>query len=95
MLVLTTILLLLSGTMLGLARRSWWEVGVLTLLIWGSLRLVDTWIGSWRDQIGLPNDQRFLEMGSVGWLLVGAYVSYALAFLYSLWRLGAGTQSDR
>jgi hypothetical protein len=94
MLVLTTILLLLSGIALGLARRSWWEIGALTLLTWGCLQLADTWIGSWRDQVGLPHDQRFFELRSIGWLLLSVYASYALAFLYSRWRLPAGTQSN-
>jgi hypothetical protein len=95
MLVLTTILLLLSGIALGLARRSWWEIGVLTLLTWGSLQFADAWIGSWRDQVGLPHDQPFFELQSFGWLLAGVYVSYALAFLYSRWRLPTGAQSNR
>jgi hypothetical protein len=95
MLLLTTILLLLSGIALGLARRSWWEIGVLSLLTWGSLQLADAWIGSWRNQVGLPHDQSFFELRSFGWLLAGVYMAYASAFLYSRWRLPTGMQSNR
>jgi hypothetical protein len=95
MLLLTTVLLILSGLALGLARRSWWEIGILTLLAWGFLRVADLWIGNWRGQVGLPHDERLLEPQIFACLLVGAYVSYALAFLYSRWRLAARTKPDR
>jgi hypothetical protein len=95
MLVLTTILLLLSAIAMGLVRRPWWEVGGLTLLTWGFLEVADAWIGSWRDQIGLSHDQGFFWLGSIGWLLIGTYSSYALAFLYSRRQLRAGPHVDR
>ena len=95
MLTLTTILLLLSGIALGLARRSWWMIGVLTLLAWGSLQLTDSWMSSWRNQVGLTSDHRFFEPWVIGRLLVAAYASYAVAFVYSRWRLPTGTQSNR
>jgi hypothetical protein len=94
--MLTTILLLLLGIASGLARRAWWEMGVLTLLAWGSLQLVDSWMANWRIQIGLPRDEFFIEAPASAWLLigVGVYVSYGLALLYSRWRLPPGS-SDR
>ena len=64
------------------------------LLTWGSLQLAGTWVGSWRSQIGLPHDQGF-ELWSIGWLLVGVYVSYALGLLYSRWQLRTDAQPDR
>jgi hypothetical protein len=55
---------------------------VLDALAWGSLQVVDAWIGNWRDQVGLPGGERLFEPQTVAWLLVsvGAYVSYGLAF---------------
>ncbi len=95
MLVLTTILMLLLGIALGLARRSWWEIGVLTLLAWGSLQATGSWMGDWRHQVGLPHAESFFEPRAITWLLVGVYSSYALAFLYASWRLPRDTQSGR
>jgi hypothetical protein len=95
MLLLTTILLILSGIALGLACRSWWEIGVLTLLAWSFLRLADLWTGNWRGQVGLPHDERFFEPRTMACLLGGAYVGYVLALLYSRWRLAARSKSDR
>lgn len=96
MVMLTTILLLSLGIASGLARRAWWEMGVLTLVAWGSLQLVDSWMANWRIGIGLPRDEFFIEAPARAWLLigVGVYVSYGLAFLYSRWRLPPGS-SDR
>jgi hypothetical protein len=96
MLVLTTVLLLLLGIALGLARRPWWEVGVLTLLAWAFLEATDTWMGDWRRQVGLPGDEHLFERQAITWLLVGVsnYACYGLAFLYSRWRLARDTQSD-
>lgn len=97
MLVLTAILLLLLGMALGLARRPWWEIGVLTLLAWGFLQATDSWMVGWRRQVGLPGDEHLLEPRAIAWLLVGIgnYVCYGMAFLYSRWRLARGTQSGR
>jgi hypothetical protein len=94
MLFLTTTLLILSGIALGLARRSWWEITVLFLLLGGVLHLGDAWVGGWRDQVGLSHEQRVFDLRSIGWLLLGVYASYGLAFLYSRWRLPAGRQSN-
>jgi hypothetical protein len=95
MLMLTTILLLLAGLASGLARRSWWEIGALTLIASGFLQGVDLWLGDWRDQVGLPGDERPFTPLTIAWLLVGVYVTYALAFVYSCWRLPTGPHSDR
>ena len=97
MLVLTTILLLLLGIALGLARRPWWEIGVLTLLAAVFLRATELWMGNWRHQVGLPDDEHLFEPQAVVWFMVGVgtYVCYGLAFLYSRWRLARGTQPDR
>jgi hypothetical protein len=94
MLLLTTILLILSGIALGLARRSWWEIGVLTLLAWGFLRVADLWIDNLRSQVGLPHYVRFSEPEVFACLVTGAYVSYVLAFLYSRWRLATRAKPD-
>ena len=95
MLMLTTILLVLAGLASGLARRSWWEIGALTLVACGFLQGIDFWMGDWRDQVGLPGDERRFAPLTIGWLLVGVYATYALAFLYSCWRLPMGPHSDR
>jgi hypothetical protein len=97
MLVLTTILLLLLGIALGLARRPWWEIGALTLLAAVFLRATELWMGDWRRQVGLPDDEHLFEPLAVVWLLVAvsSYVCYGLALLYSRWRLARRTQSGR
>jgi hypothetical protein len=89
MVILTTVLLILLGVAFGLARRAWWEMGILTLVAWGSLQVVDVWIGNWRNQVGLPRDAFFVQASALTWLLigVGVYVSYGLAYLYSRRRL--------
>ena len=90
MLVLTAILLLLLGVALGLARRPWWEMGVLILLACAVLHTAEFWIGDWRRQVGFPGDNHLIEPKVLAWLLVGVgtYACYGLAFLYSRWRLG-------
>jgi hypothetical protein len=92
MVVLTTVMLLLLGVASGLARRAWWEMGMLTLLAWGLLQVVDYWIGNWRYQVGLPSNAFFVEAPAIAWLLIGisVYVSYGLAFLYSRRQLPPG-----
>src|SRR5512145_1705597 len=96
MLVLTAILLLLLGVALGLARRPWWEIGVLALLSCGILQATESWMGDWRRQVGLHADEHLFEPQAVAWLLVGVgtYVCYGLAFLYSRRHLGRGSQPD-
>jgi len=97
MLVLTAILLQLLGVALGVARRPWWEIGALTLLAWALLQATEFWMGYWRRQAGLPDDDHIFEPQAMVWLLVsvGSYVCYGLAFLYSRRRLARGTQPDR
>jgi hypothetical protein len=95
MVLLTMILLTLIGATLGLARRSWWQIGVLTLVACGSLQVVYLLMGDWRGELGLPHRDRLFDPMVIGWLLIGAYVSYALAFLYACWRPPTGTRSDR
>ena len=97
MLVLTATLLLLLGIALGLARRPWWEIGVLTLLASVLLEATESWIGNWRRQVGLPDHEHLFELQAMVWLLVGvgSYICYGLALLYSRWRLERETQSDR
>ena len=94
MVLLTSILLMLIGATLGLARRSWWQVGVLTLVACGSLQVVYLLLGDWRSELGLPHSDRPFDTMIVAWLLVGPYTSYVLAFLYSRWRPPTGTRSD-
>jgi hypothetical protein len=93
MVLLTTILLMLIGATLGLARRAWWEIGALTLLACGSLQVVYLLVDDWRGELGLPHHDRLFAPMVVGWLLIGAYASYALALLYARWRLSAGARS--
>jgi hypothetical protein len=97
MLMLTAILLQLLGVALGMARRPWWEIGVLTLLAWALLLATEFWMGHWRRQAALPDDDYHFEPQAMVWLLVGigSYVCYGLAFLYSRRRLVRGTQPDR
>jgi hypothetical protein len=97
MLVLTTILLFLLAIALGLARRPWWEIGVLTLLAWAFLQVTDSLMGNWRRQVGLPDDEHLFGPQAIAWLLVGAgiYACYGLAFLYSRRRSARGAQSSR
>jgi hypothetical protein len=97
MVVLTTFLLLLLGIALGLARRPWWEIGVLTLLASLFLHATESWLGGWRHQVGLPDVEPLFERQTIVWLLVGvgSYACYGLAFLYSRRRLARGAQSDR
>jgi hypothetical protein len=94
MVLLTSILLMLVGATLGLARRSWWEIGVLALLACGSLQVVYLLLGDWRDELGLPHHERLLDPMIVTWLLAGPYTSYGLAFLYARWRPPTGMGSD-
>ena len=93
MVLLTSILLMLIGATLGLARRSWWEIGVLTLLACGSLQVLYLLMGDWRGELGLPHNDRMFDPIAVAWLLVGPYTSYVLAFLYTRW--WPPTHSDR
>jgi hypothetical protein len=92
MVTLSMILLVLLAAASGLARRAWWEMGLLTLLAWGSVQVVDLWIGSWRSQAGLPRDEFFIETSATAWLLigVGVYASYAAALIYARWRMPPG-----
>jgi hypothetical protein len=52
-------------------------------------------MGDWRDQVGLPGDEHPFAPLTVGWLLVGVYATYALALVFSRWRLPMGPHSDR
>jgi hypothetical protein len=92
--LLTTFLLLLAGMALGLARRSWWQIGVLTLLVCGALQVAHLWMGDWRHHVGLPHDERLVEPQVIGWLLFAGYASYALGWLYSRWRLTPAAHRD-
>jgi hypothetical protein len=83
---------MLIGATLGLARRAWWEIGALALLACGSLQLVYLQVSDWRGELGLPHHDRLFDPMATGWLLVGAYTSYALALLYARWRLPTGTR---
>ena len=95
MVLLTAILLMLIGATLGLARRSWWEIGLLAFLACGSLQVVYFALGDWRGELGLPVHDRLFDAIVIGWLLFGAYASYVLALLYARWHPPSGTQSDR
>jgi hypothetical protein len=97
MLVLTAILLLLLGVVLGLARRPWWEIGFMVLLSFGVLQATEFWIGDWRRQVGLLRDEHLFEPKVIAWLLVGisAYVCYGIALLYSRRRLVRGSRQGR
>ena len=97
MLVLTAVLLPPLGLALGLARRPWWEVGLLTLLACVALQATEAWVGDWRRQVGLPDDQRPFQSQAVAWLLigVGTYVCYGLAYLHSRRRSAQDERSDR
>ena len=92
--LLTTILLLLVGMALGLARRAWWEIGVLTVLACGALQVAQFWMAGWRDHVGLPHDEGVVEPQVIGWLLLAAYASYVLGLLYSRWRLTPAAHRD-
>jgi hypothetical protein len=92
--LLTTILLLMVGMVLGLARRPWWEIGALALLACGGLQLARLWMADWRDQVGLPHDESFVEPQAIGWVLLAAYASYTLGLLYSRWRMRPAAHRD-
>jgi hypothetical protein len=87
MFLFATILLLLAGVALGVARRRWWEIGVLTVLASGSLRVVQLLTGGWRGDLGLPLDEPLFDPIAVGLLFLGVYVSYGLGLLFARWRL--------
>lgn len=97
MLVLTTVLLLMLGIALGLARRPWWEIGVLALLACALLSVTESWMGHWRRQVGLPDAEHLFEPQAMSWLLVAvaSYACYGLAFLYSRRHLARGTPPER
>jgi hypothetical protein len=90
MLVLTNILLLMAALMFGMARRPWWQIGLLALVTCGPPQLAQFWAGDWRYGVGLPYHEESLNAHVVGWivgwLLFFAYGGYALGFLYSRWR---------
>jgi hypothetical protein len=97
MLVLTAILLLLLRIAFGLARRPWWEIGILAFLSCGVLQATEFWIGDWRRQVGLLANEHLFQSNAIAWLLVGfgAYVCYGMAFLYSRRHLARGSRSNR
>ena len=76
--------------MFGIARRPWWQIGVLALVVCVPPQLAQFWAGDWRDGLGLPYHEESLNVHVVawivGWLLFFAYMGYALGFFYSRWR---------
>lgn len=89
MLLLTNMLLLGVAFMFGVARRPWWQIGLLAIVACAPLQFAQFWVGDWRYGVGLSYHEQTLEsqiVWIVGYLLCFTYVGYALGVLYSRWR---------
>jgi hypothetical protein len=90
MLLLTNVLLLIVALMFGIARRPWWQIGLLALVTCGPPQFAQFWMGDWRYGVGMPDYAHAPDPRAVVWITAGllffAYMGYALGILYSRWR---------
>jgi hypothetical protein len=88
MLLLATMLpLLIVAMAFGFARRPWWQIGVLAVLVCGPLQVANLLTDDWRYQVGLARHEQPVDLQMpvmiVATLLLCSYLGYALGLLYA------------